>query len=165
MYASLILIFVILALILRIIHSITWFPLRVQQHFLKQGIKGPGHRPIFGNTAEMRRLKVEAMSKKMSFEHNIIPRVLPFYHTWSSIYGKTLLYWAGTKARLTIADPALIKEVLMNTHDLFERVDSDPSIMLLLGDGLTELRGEKWAFHRRITGLCLNMEQVKVISV
>lgn len=39
----------------------------------------------------------------------------------------------------------------------------DPVTKQLLGDkGLMELTGEKWAVHRRISSLALNMEQVKV---
>ena len=94
---------------LKFLHSIIWVPWKIQAHFRKQGIRGPGYRLIFGNTAEIRRMYAEAQSKSMSLDHDIIHRVVPFYYEWSALYGKSFLYWFGTKPRLAIADPDMIK--------------------------------------------------------
>lgn len=39
--------------------------------------------------------------------------VIPHYYSWSTLNGKTFLYWFGAKPRLAIADPDLIKEILI----------------------------------------------------
>lgn len=156
---------ILVAVLTKFVYSILWVPYKIQHHFYKQGIGGPGYRPIFGNTAERRRLVKEALSKPIAppFHHNILHRVFPTYSVWSKMHGKTYLYWFGAKPRLVLSDPATIKEVLINTGGPFERMKFDPVTKQLLGDkGLMELTGDKWAVHRRISSLALNMEQVKV---
>ncbi|KAL9397916.1 hypothetical protein Peur_012169 [Populus x canadensis] len=155
---------ILVAVLTKFVYSILWVPYKIQHHFYKQGIGGPGYRPIFGNTAERRRLVKEALSKPIAppFHHNILHRVFPTYSVWSKMHGKTYLYWFGAKPRLVLSDPATIKEVLINTGGPFERMKFDPVTKQLLGDkGLMELTGDKWAVHRRISSLALNMEQVK----
>lgn len=147
-------------------YSVLWVPYKIQAHFLKQGIRGPGYRPMFGNMAEKRRLTAEAQSRRMSlFDHDILQRVVPFYHEWSCEYGETLLYWSGTRPELVIAEAGLIKEILMDTSGLFEKARVEPFVKQLLGNGLPALTAEKWALHRRITSLALNMKQVKVSNL
>nr|UNP59810.1 schizocycline synthase [Camptotheca acuminata] len=152
----------LLFVVLKFIHSIIWVPLKIQRHFRKQGIGGPSYRPIFGNSAEIRRRMIaEAESRPISFNHDIVGRVVPHYYNWSVIYGKTFLYWFGPKPRLAIAEPDLIKEVLQNTSGSFGKVGFNPLSKLLFGKGLVGLEGEKWAVHRRITNQAFNMERVK----
>ncbi|GMN35479.1 hypothetical protein TIFTF001_005327 [Ficus carica] len=50
-------------------HSVIWVPLRIQNNFRKQGIRGPAYRPIIGNTAEMNRIKARVLSKSKPFDH------------------------------------------------------------------------------------------------
>ncbi|KAF5740757.1 cytochrome P450 734A1-like protein [Tripterygium wilfordii] len=154
---------IFLIFLFNLVQSILWMPYKIQRHFKKQGIGGPGYRPIFGNTRESRRLSAEAVSKPIPFDQSTISRVIPHYNRWSSMYGKTYLYWIGMMPRLVISDPAILKEVLMNTGSSspFQKKPLDPLVNQLMGDGLPELKGEKWAIHRRITNLALNMEQVK----
>ncbi|KAJ8772721.1 hypothetical protein K2173_027898 [Erythroxylum novogranatense] len=129
------------------VYHVLWLPYKIQSHFLKQGVCGPGYRPVFGNTAEIRRLAAEAVSKPMTLDHKILPRAFARYHLWSALHGTTFLYWLGTKPVLVIADPTMIKEVLMNTGGSFEKGCSDPL---------------EWGCHRRICSLALNMDHVKV---
>ncbi|KAJ9186611.1 hypothetical protein P3X46_002160 [Hevea brasiliensis] len=138
---------ILILYLLKLVRLILWVPYKIQRHFRKQGIGGPGYRPMIGNSSEMRRKMAEAKSK-ISHDHNILHQV-------------NYLYWFGRKPRLAIADPGMIKEVLMNTGGPYERLLNDPLSKQLLGEGLAELRGEKWAVHRRISNLALNMEQVK----
>ena len=71
-----------------------WRPKRVERHFAKQGIRGPPYRFFLGNVQEMVRLMLEASSKPIPmappYSHNILPRVLSFYHQWRKLYGTTL---------------------------------------------------------------------------
>ncbi|KAJ1425406.1 Cytochrome P450 [Sesbania bispinosa] len=145
------------------LHSIFWVPWKIQCHFVKQGIRGPGYRPIFGNSSEIRRLyAAEAKSDaNFPFDHDILKRVLPFYHRWSCMYGKTLLYWFGSTPRLAISDPEMIKEVLVNKSGEYGKVPYNPQSKLLFGQGLVGLQGHQWLFHRRIINQAFNMELVK----
>lgn len=97
------------------------------------------------------------------FDHDIVKRVMPHYHNWSRVYGKTFLYWFGPRPRLAIADPEMVKEVLVNSEGYFGKVKFNPLSKLLLGDGLVGLDSEKWALHRRITSQAFNMGRIKVI--
>ncbi|KAF8022844.1 hypothetical protein BT93_F0381 [Corymbia citriodora subsp. variegata] len=161
----LLLLFPVLLLILILLSKFTYsnlcIPLKLQRHFTRQGIRGPGYRPVLGNTAEIRRLFEEARSKPMPFDHRILHRVAPFYHHWSLEYGKTFVYWFGSRPRLGISDPGMIKEVLTNTGGSYEKVGFNPQARLLFGQGLVGLVGEKWAVHRRIANQAFTMERVK----
>ncbi|XP_022772430.1 cytochrome P450 734A6-like [Durio zibethinus] len=150
--------------VLKFVYSIIWIPWKIQNHFKKQGVTGPGYRPIFGNSAEMRRQFEEAMSKPAPLHnHDVLPRVAPFYHRWSKMYGKPFLYWSGPKPRLAISDLDMIKEVTMNTEGgSFDKTGFDPKGRLLFGQGLVALIGEEWALHRRILNQPFRMERVKV---
>ncbi|KAJ6732994.1 CYTOCHROME P450 FAMILY 721 SUBFAMILY A POLYPEPTIDE 1 [Salix koriyanagi] len=153
---------------LKFIHKIIWIPLRIQYHFKKQGIAGPGYRPLSGNLGELRRLHAAAQSSKsMPFSHDIIHRVLPFYQEWSRKYGKMFLFWYGIKPRLVISDPDMIKEVLMNNKiaGSIEKLALNPLRKILFGEGLVVLEGEKWALHRRIANQAFNLEQVKKVRL
>ncbi|KAK6130969.1 hypothetical protein DH2020_035295 [Rehmannia glutinosa] len=111
----------------------------------------------------MRRLLIAAAESRpiSGITHDITHRVIPHYCTWSKLYGKNFLYWFGSKPRLAIADPDMIKEALMNSNGSFQKINFNPSSKILLGDGLTGLEGQKWVVHRRITSQAFNMERVK----
>ncbi|XVF36136.1 hypothetical protein REPUB_Repub19eG0032500 [Reevesia pubescens] len=149
--------------LLKYLYSIIWVPLRIQNHFKKQGVRGPGYRPFFGNSAEIRRQFAEAQSKPASLHHHdVVYRVAPFYQRWSKMYGKPFLYWAGSKPMLAIFDPDIIKEVTMNTGGgLFDKVEFSRNGKMLFGRGLIAVIGEEWAFHRRILNHPFRMERVK----
>ncbi|CAK9178539.1 unnamed protein product [Ilex paraguariensis] len=158
---QLILVLILISL-LKFIHKIIWVPLRIQNHFRKQGIGGPSYCPISGNTAEMRRhMTAAAYSSPIPFNHDIVHRVIPHYYNWSRVYGKTFVYWFGSKPSLAIAEPDMIREVLLNISGSIEKVGLDPLFKLLFGGGLADLSGEKWVVHRRITSQAFNMERIK----
>ncbi|CAJ1932457.1 unnamed protein product [Sphenostylis stenocarpa] len=144
-------------------YSNFWVPWRTDLHFKKQGIGGPGYRPLVGNSSEIRRLYEEAKSGATPpFEdHNILRRVVPFYERWSRTHGKTFLYWFGSTPRLAITEPDMVKEVLTNTRGEYEKVPYNPQSKLLFGQGLVGLEGDQWALHRRILKLAFNLELVK----
>jgi len=157
-----ILVLVVLYHLLKTLHSIFYVPYKIQQHFRNQGISGPTYRPIFGNSSEIKRLYAETKSESNLFDHDILKRVVPFYHRWSCMYGKTFLYWFGSTPRLAISDPNLIKEVLVTKCGENGKVPYNPQSKLLFGQGLVGLQGEQWIFHRRIFNLAFNTEILKV---
>jgi PHYB activation tagged suppressor 1 len=60
------------------------------------------------------------------------------------------LIWFGQTPRLTVADPELVREILLTRADAFERYEAHPVVRQLEGDGLFSLHGDKWALHRRV---------------
>ncbi|KAG0491766.1 hypothetical protein HPP92_005164 [Vanilla planifolia] len=62
----------------KLFNTLWWKPRRVEEHFAKQGIRGPPYRFFIGNLREMVGLMLEASAKPMSSQscHNILPRVL-----------------------------------------------------------------------------------------
>ncbi|KAI8548796.1 hypothetical protein RHMOL_Rhmol07G0301900 [Rhododendron molle] len=154
---------ILTSLIIKLTHTLIWVPLQIQRHFRNQGITGPAYRPFFGNSAEVRvRMIAEAESRPLSsFTHDVVSRSIPHYYNWSTVYGKTFLYWFGPSPRLAVSDPDVIKEVLLNTGGSFEKIPRNPLAGLVGGKGLVGLAGEKWALHRRIASQAFNMERVK----
>lgn len=76
--------------------------------------------------------------------------------------GSTFLIWFGPTPRLAVADPDLIREILLSRAEHFDRYESHPMVRQLEGEGLVSLRGEKWAHHRRVLAPTFHMENLKV---
>ncbi|KAG5542277.1 hypothetical protein RHGRI_021967 [Rhododendron griersonianum] len=146
------------SIIVKLTHSLIWVPLQIQRHFRKQGITGPAYRPFVGNSAEVRvRMIAEAESRPLSsFTHDVVGRSIPHYYNWSTVYGKTFLYWFGPRPRLAVSDPDMIKEVLLNTGGSFEKIPRNPLAGLVGGKGLVGLAGIKTALKRD----CMGVEEV-----
>ncbi|CAH9102971.1 unnamed protein product [Cuscuta epithymum] len=150
-------------LVVRGINWLWWRPRKMEEHFAKQGIRGPPYRFFIGNAKEIVSLMVKASSHHMTNCHNILPRVLPFYHHWKKIYGATFLVWFGPTARLAVADPDLIREIFTSKAEFYEKNQAHPLIRQLEGDGLLSLKGEKWAHHRKIITPTFHMENLKLL--
>ncbi|CAL5360696.1 unnamed protein product [Camellia sinensis] len=140
-----------------------WRPRKIEHHFSKQGIRGPPYRFITGNAKELFSLMLSASAHPMPFSHNILPRVLSFYHHWRKIYGATFLVWFGPTVRLTVSDPDLIREIFSSKSEFYEKNEAHPLIKQLEGDGLLSLKGEKWAHHRKIITPTFHMENLKLL--
>ncbi|CAA6657560.1 unnamed protein product [Spirodela intermedia] len=120
-------------LLFKSLYTLVWVPEKIRRHYRRQGIGGPPRRHlIFGNSAEIRGIIARALSR---------PILDPFDH---DITRRTFLFWFGSSPRLVVADPAIVREVVM---------DAD--------GGLKRLKGKKWALHRRIINPTFNMERVK----
>ncbi|KAI4296134.1 hypothetical protein L6164_036117 [Bauhinia variegata] len=136
-------------------------PESIRRHFERQGIRSHAYRPICGNMDEIRRMYAEVQSKPIPLSHDIIERVCPFYRRWSAMYGKTFLYWMGSKPRIITSDPDIIKDVLLNKDGSFEKVDPNPLTKLFYGKGILFAKGEQWATHRRIANQAFKIERIK----
>ncbi|KFK33156.1 hypothetical protein AALP_AA6G337900 [Arabis alpina] len=139
-----------------------WRPRKIEQHFSKQGIRGPPYHFFIGNVKELVGMMLKASSHPMPFSHNILPRVLSFYHHWRKIYGATFLVWFGPTFRLTVADPDLIREIFSKS-EFYEKNEAHPLVKQLEGDGLLSLKGEKWAHHRKIISPTFHMENLRLL--
>lgn len=75
--------------------------------------------------------------------------------------GPKHLIWFGTKARLTISEPELIREVLVTRAEHFDRYEAHPLICQFEGYGLSNLHGDPWARHRRVLAPAFHSENLK----
>lgn len=70
--------------------------------------------------------------------------------------------WFGSTARLTVSDPALIREIFVLKSELFEKNEPPPLVRKIEGDGLLSLKDQKWAHHRKIIQPTFHTENLKV---
>lgn len=75
------------------------------------------------------------------------------------------LIWFGPTPRLTISDPAIIREIFFSKSEYFEKYDPPLQVKRIEGDGLLNLKGDKWAHHRRIMQPFFRMENLKVMNI
>ncbi|XP_006356192.1 cytochrome P450 734A1-like [Solanum tuberosum] len=152
----------VLLIVQKVVINLCWRPRRIQNHFLKQGIRGPKYNFLLGNLKEIADLQPSS-SQHFSLSHDIVPRVFSFYHHWKNIYGATFLVWFGPTVRVSISDPTLIRDIFLVKSDNFEKIETPPSAKKLEGDGLSSLRGEKWAHHRKILTQTFYSENLKLM--
>ncbi|XP_052162794.1 cytochrome P450 734A5 [Oryza glaberrima] len=150
----------------RAAEALWWRPRRVERHFAAQGVRGPGYRFFVGSSIELVRLMVDAASRPMEppTSHDILPRVLPFYHHWRKLYGPMHLIWFGRTPRLVVSEPELIREVLLTRADHFDRYEAHPMICQFEGYGLSNLHGERWARRRRVLTPAFHTENLRMIA-
>lgn len=80
--------YVVFVFVVKAVVHLWWAPRRVENFFMKQGIKGPKYQLFLGNLKELASLNMLASAQSMPpLSHNILPRVLSFYHHWKKIYG------------------------------------------------------------------------------
>ncbi|XP_022147674.1 cytochrome P450 CYP72A219-like [Momordica charantia] len=141
-------------------HSIWWRPKLVERQLKRQGIRGSAYKPWVGDAKEYVRMITEAWANPMSLDHQIVQRVDPFTVVNAQKYGKVSVCWFGTSPRLTVKDPEMMKEILSNKVGSFEKPPLSP-VILKLTKGLTTLKGEEWAKHRRIINPAFHLERLK----
>ena len=87
-----------------------------------------------------------------------------FYFLGLSLFGpgKNFLQWSGPRAQLVLTEPELIKEILNNRDNAFQKQKGEDFIKKLLGDGLVTSEGEKWAKMRKLANSAFHAESLKV---
>ncbi|KAJ7555376.1 hypothetical protein O6H91_05G035300 [Diphasiastrum complanatum] len=153
----------LLAHLARLLRDSVWTPLRIHKAMKAQGVKGPPFKLFYGNQPDIVRMLADVSSSPLNLSHDILPWILPYYTNWRKIYGETLLYWFGSAAILTIADPEIMKEVLCNKFGHFPKVEGPAAVRDLFGDGLVLATGEKWAKERRILNHGFQLTKVKAM--
>ncbi|PHT44227.1 Cytochrome [Capsicum baccatum] len=102
----------------------------------------------------------EANSKPMNpSDHDIAPRMVPFFLETIKKYGKKSFIWQGPRPQVLIMDPELIKEVLSKIY-LFQKPHVNPLGTLLI-QGLVSSEEGKWAKHRKIINPAFHLEKLK----
>ncbi|KAI7733993.1 hypothetical protein M8C21_014331, partial [Ambrosia artemisiifolia] len=117
-----------------------WFKPKKIEKFLKdQGLKGTPYRFMYGDLKEMAQMTSEAKSKPMNLSHDIVPRVMPFFHKSFTTLGKNCFTWIGTKPMVRGGNP----------------------LLKLLVKGLFDAEGEQWVKHRKIIKPAFQLEKLK----
>eukprot|EP00249_Psilotum_nudum_P024036 c29068_g1_i2 orf=133-1395(+) len=148
-----------------LIVELWWNPIRIRRIFEDQGVRGPPYRVFVGNMPEIAAVAKEERAKIMDrLSNDIGRRILPHHRTWSKLYGKPLLYWFGSKPRLIVSEPELIKEILSNKFGHYSKTKSRPDSGDLIGKGLVVLDGKKWAEHRRMVSPAFNINHLQLMT-
>lgn len=79
--------------LLTITYVVWWRPKSLEKYFRQQGIKGTSYKLFHGDTKEMVRSSMEAWSKPISLNHNIVPRALPFVDQMVENYGRLRFFF------------------------------------------------------------------------
>ncbi|KAG9447963.1 hypothetical protein H6P81_014091 [Aristolochia fimbriata] len=149
-----------LSWIYKILNFVWLRPRKVERTLKQQGIRGLTYKLLIGNLKESQAMIDEALSKPINRSHSIVTRLEPFITELAQNYGKVALSWLGPYARVSIMDPELIKEVMLNKSNHLEKVKINPLIELV-APGLALLDGEKWAAHRRIMNPAFHVDKLK----
>ncbi|GLT53466.1 hypothetical protein SLA2020_267340 [Shorea laevis] len=152
----------ILCTVIRVVYVIWWIPKRLEKQLRQQGIRGTSYKLLHGDMKEMKKTTIEALSKPMTvLNHQIAPRVLPFFHEMVQKYGKVSLSWNETTPRLIIADPELVRLILADKNGDLVFPPLNP-LVKILQQGVATLLGERWAKRRRLINPAFHMEKLKV---
>ncbi|XP_057971219.1 cytochrome P450 CYP72A616-like [Malania oleifera] len=135
--------------VLRAVYTIWWGPKNLEKRLRQQGIRCTSYKLFYGDKKDFLRLNREALSKPISLNHKIASRVLPFTHHMVQTYGKFCVEWFGTRARLIIADPELIRLALTEKDGHIQKQKQNP-LLKIIDLGLFALDGEKWAKRRTL---------------
>ncbi|OIW06810.1 hypothetical protein TanjilG_03705 [Lupinus angustifolius] len=145
----------------RIINSYWFIPKKLEKFLREQGLKGNPYRPLSGDLNDLSKSKKEAESKPMPISDDIIPRVSSYLHQSVTKHGKNSFIWYGAIPRVTLYDPALIRDAF-NKIDDFQKPNAIPLTKLLVR-GLVTYDGEKWSKHRKIINPAFNIEKIKIM--
>lgn len=77
----------ILCAVIRVVYTIWWRPKSLEKQLRQQGIKGTSYKILHGDMKEIKKSTIQALSKPMTLNHRIAPRVLPFFHEMVQKYG------------------------------------------------------------------------------
>ncbi|KAK4600445.1 hypothetical protein RGQ29_010192 [Quercus rubra] len=151
---------IVLYSVIRVVYNIWWKPKSLGKQLRKQGIRGTSYKLLYGDKKEVAECTKEAWSKPMSLNHQIAPRVSPFFYQMVKNYGKVSLGWIETRPRLIIADPELMRLILADKNGDFVKPPLNP-LVDLLQLGVSTLEGQRWAKRRRLITPAFHLEKLK----
>ncbi|KAL5559531.1 hypothetical protein UlMin_035742 [Ulmus minor] len=146
--------------VLKVVYFIWWKPIYLEKLLRQRGIKGTSYKFLHGDMEEVKRSSMEALSKPMSFNHIIEPRVLPFFYDMVQKYGKVCMSWIETRPRLIIGEAELIRVILADKDGHFVKPPLNP-LVDLLQLGLSTLEGDKWAKRRKLIAPAFHLDKLK----
>ncbi|XP_011029497.1 PREDICTED: cytochrome P450 CYP72A219-like [Populus euphratica] len=149
-----------LYVVFRVAHTFWLKPKSQEKRLRKQGIRGTSYKLLNGDMKEFARSSKEARSRPISPNQEIAPRVLPFFYKMVQIYGKVSLCWMGTRPRLLLADPELVRLVLADTSGHITKPPRN-ALVDLLQLGVSTLEGDKWTKRRRLMTPAFHVERLR----
>ncbi|PNT68441.1 hypothetical protein BRADI_3g40687v3, partial [Brachypodium distachyon] len=141
-------------------------PYVVTRSLRRQGIRGPPCRFAVGSLLEARRMLAASRADTLDVScHDYAPVVYPFFQKWTADYGKTFLFWWGPTPCIISTDVALVKKVLADRTNLFQKVHYfNPSFKSILGKGMLLVNGDDWKRHLKVIHPKFNEEKLKYMS-
>ncbi|KAM3373382.1 hypothetical protein ACQJBY_020039 [Aegilops geniculata] len=149
----------------RALWYLVWRPYAVARRFGGQGIRGPPYKFLVGSLPECQRMVVAGRAKDLdTISHDCVTTVQPFFRKWASLYGKTFLYWLGPTPALCCTDMELVKKVLTDRTDMFQKDYLNPSLDPVLGNGVVFANGDDWKRRRKFIHPAFNQGKIKAMS-
>nr|QNN89097.1 cytochrome P450 [Azadirachta indica] len=145
----------------RVLNWVWLRPKKLEKYLRQQGLSGNSYRFLFGDLKENFIMLKEAKTRPINLDDDIAIRVMPFVLKLFKDYGKNCFIWFGTTPRVNITNPDQIKETFTKISD-FQKVKFNP-LVRLLGLGVANYEGEKWAKHRKIINPAFHQEKLKLM--
>ncbi|RLM54374.1 cytochrome P450 [Panicum miliaceum] len=167
---------------------LVWRPYAAARAFARQGVRGLPYRPFDGHANEVKAMLAAASGETLDRgSHDFIPRVMPHYRAWMSLYGelffpavdatasihvkncqfqqgKVFMSWSGSTPSLFVGKFEMVKRILSDRTGLYAKVDPGPVILALLGKGLVLTEGEDWVRHRRVVHPAFATDKLKMMT-
>uniref|UniRef100_A0ACD5Y9I7 Uncharacterized protein n=1 Tax=Avena sativa TaxID=4498 RepID=A0ACD5Y9I7_AVESA len=150
----------------RALWYLVWRPYAVARWFRRQGIQGPPYRLVVGSLPEFRRLLISGRAYALDAGcHDYASLVYPFFQKMTSKYGRTFLCWLGPIPTICSTDMELVKQVLADRTNLFQKAYSlNHKFEIILGKGLVFVNGDDWKRQRRVVHPVFNPERLVSMS-
>ncbi|KAF8696984.1 hypothetical protein HU200_036631 [Digitaria exilis] len=128
-------------------------PRRLGRALHAQGLRSTAFRFPSGDLAEETRLLAAQRAKPLplSSAHAITARVEPLLHK-------------AVNEHVIISDPDLVREVLANKFGHYRKHELPSNFVKMIGNGLVNHEGEKWAVHRKIINPAFHLEKLKLMG-
>ncbi|XP_027341632.1 cytochrome P450 CYP72A219-like [Abrus precatorius] len=158
------LLFLVLCITGKLISKFWWGPKSVEKQLRKQGVRGNSYKLFNGDVEVLKKCTAEALSMPISLNHQIVPRVMPFFHQMVENHGKVSLSWFGRVPRLIVADAELIRTILADQNGHFTKPPILNPLVELLQLGIATLEGEAWAKRRKLITPAFHFEKLKAME-
>ncbi|KAK7283166.1 hypothetical protein RIF29_12517 [Crotalaria pallida] len=156
------LVFLASYVMIKLVQNFWWRPRSIEKLLRQQGIRGTSFKPFTGDISEMKNSAQQGSSIPITLNHQIIPRVMPFYHKMVQQYGKVSLCWFGRTPRLIIGKAELMRLILTNKNGHLVKPPRSPLISLLT-KGLSSLDGQAWSTRRRVVTSAFLLDKLKAM--
>ncbi|KAL6842595.1 hypothetical protein ACP4OV_027439 [Aristida adscensionis] len=139
-------------------------PRRLGRALRAQGLRGTAYRFPAGDLPEEARLRAAQRAKPMPpSSHAVSARVAPLVHNAVKQNGKISMVWDGPTPVVIIGQPKLVREVLSNKFGHFRKSELPSNFIKMIGEGLANHEGEKWAVHRKVINPAFHLEKLKIM--
>lgn len=140
-------------------------PAKITKVMNEQGIYGPPRRFLIGNLLDISSMVSKSTKSDMSdINHDILPRLYPYYLKWSERYGDPFLFWNSSEPRLCLTDTDMIKEFLSSKfiHTTGRSWLQKEGSKQFIGRGVLMANGQEWQSQRHVISPIFMGEKLKV---